>query len=1087
MSYRIDILRKILFGCLSLAVLVQVKAQYTTEFGQNRIQYKNFEWTYYSTTNFDVYYYAGGGEYAKQAIDLLEDEFNNLTDLLGYAPYNKTKIFIFNSVYDLQQSNRGLDGAVFDMGGQTNFTKLQVEIAHPGSMIAFRQEIIYELSRILIEDMMFGGSLAEIFQSSYLLTLPRWFIDGAARYIAYGWDEDMDNSIRDYLGHQRVKRLIKTETDEAGLIGQSIWNYIALTYGKSNISNVLNLTRIIRNEQNSIASTLGIPYKQFLLNWQNHYILQDEEVNQNYNPPEKDNVVASKRSAEYIFSNSKLNNSGSKVAYSKSHLGKYEVFIYDRNRDKDEKIFSGGYKVQGQKIDKRLPLLDWVDEDRLGILYFRRGYLFLSIYNTETGDRVNRTLGRFNQVHSFSFNENGRLAVISGDVDGRSDIFLISMRRNALRRITSDRYDDLDPVFIPGTAAVIFSSNRPADSLDIADINIDELENNFNLFLYDLDTTTYQYTRLTNTLSIDRMPKPKNQYEIYYLSDQKGINNLYKLNLLDSTYNQITNFNNAILDYDISFESSNLSFLMLDDGLKKVYLNESESLDQTIFTPETPRRRYSQAQFVTNLYLNLEPPAPDTIQEDVEAILEELEPEEIFIDPDEYIFEGEEPIDESSNPNFIDTDSYQFERDDSPYRPESFFSNYQKFESKTRVFGPIPYEPRFSFSNLITTYNIDPLRGFGIYFETQISDILENHKLRSGGFVLSDFSSGDFFAEYNYLKYRMDYQLRLDTKTIFIDNDFLDLMSQRYALNSIKMTASFPVTNWFRVEASPMYAWTDFKNLQHEAVINNRSHSDFARDNRVNYVGLNAKAVLDNSIEKGYNMRQGTRGLIEFHHMQATSQSTRSFSRLRFDFRHYQQIHREIVLASRLFYGYTFGPNSPDFLLGGVPNWFLNTTKVHDSDDPLTFSNTKDNTNVLFAEWVTNLRGFRYNELFGSQAILLNTELRIPFFRYITRAPLSSSFLRNFQIIGFYDMGSAWTGKFPLTSKNSVNTIQYDRVGGSTFSAEIVDYRNPWLASYGYGVHTVLLGYHAKIDFAYPIKDNRVGKLFLSVSVGLDF
>ena len=51
---------------------------------------------------------------------------------------------------------------------------------------------------------------------------------------------------------------------EAERVGHSIWNYIVQKYGRDNVSNILNLTRIIRNEQSSISSTLGVPYSRFL-------------------------------------------------------------------------------------------------------------------------------------------------------------------------------------------------------------------------------------------------------------------------------------------------------------------------------------------------------------------------------------------------------------------------------------------------------------------------------------------------------------------------------------------------------------------------------------------------------------------------------------------------------------------------------------------------------------------------------------------------------------------------------------------------------------------------------------------------------
>jgi hypothetical protein len=48
------------------------------------------------------------------------------------------------------------------------------------------------------------------------------------------------------------------------LAGQSIWNYIAERYGYTTIQNILNLTRITRDVEVGISSSLNVPYKVFL-------------------------------------------------------------------------------------------------------------------------------------------------------------------------------------------------------------------------------------------------------------------------------------------------------------------------------------------------------------------------------------------------------------------------------------------------------------------------------------------------------------------------------------------------------------------------------------------------------------------------------------------------------------------------------------------------------------------------------------------------------------------------------------------------------------------------------------------------------
>ncbi len=1073
---------------------------YHTPFGHNRIQYKRFDWYFYTTSNFEVYYYPGGQEYAREALDFLEDEFVKLTDILGYAPYTKTKIFIYNSIHDLQQSNIGIGGDVFTIGGKTDFVKLQVEIAYPGKAEEFKEELIEQLSSILINDMMFGGSLAEIFQNSYLLSLPEWFIDGAAKYLAYGWSSKMDDYIRDYLSRRKISGLVKVQNEDADIIGQSMWNYIAIRYGKSNISNILNLTRIIRNEENSIASTLGIPFKTFLSQWQNYYLQQKEEINKNYISTEKEDIVAEYRNKNIVLSHVALNPEGTKLAYTYHKDGKFRVYVKDIQSGKKKKIVSGGYSVNGQQVDENIPLIDWVDDENIGVLLYKRGYLYLNSYNINTGKKFQKPLTRFRQVESFSFNENGRLAVISGDIDGKNDIFLVSMRRNALRRITNDIYDDLHPVFIPGTAAIVFSSNRENDSVRVEGPDLKNVTDNYNLFSFDLDTTTTFFHRITNTYSRDIRPVARNQYSVYYLSDQKGITNLFEYKIQDSTFMQITAYEHSILDYDISFNQNNFAYIMLDRGRKRIFLEERYNLNKQNFTPQNARKRLEQAQYVVS---RLPQNQPEKVVVEVDPIIVDI-PEvtlpddfkEGQVNTDNYIFQGEEnqpDIIEEIGPDdsMVDTEDYVFTDDDrASYKPESFFSNYRKLEKKSRVYGPIAYEPKFNFSNLITSFAIDPLRGFSILVESEISDILENHRL-TGGFLAntSDFKSGDIFVEYDFLKYWMDFHVKLDRKVILQrqndDNveELVDLR-QKYILNKVEVGASVPLTNALRLEAAPFFATTEFRNLQNQAVSSSSNNTDLAKDKTVSFGGVRGAVVFDNTIERGFNIYQGSRGLVEFQSYQDLTGSNRSFSNLEVDLRHYQKIHRELTLAGRLFYGTYWGNNRQDYLVGGMQNWIFNRTESQGEEDPLKFTNNTDNSNILFTEFVTNLRGFDYNELFGNSALVFNAELRFPVFRYLSGSPISSNFLRNFQLIGFYDFGSAWNGNIPITRGSGAQTKKYVSNG---FIGEISNFQNPWLASYGAGLRTVLLGYYLKVDVARPIRDFQVGSTRFYFTLGLDF
>ncbi len=1060
---------------------VAFSQHYTTPFGQNRIQYKEFNWSFYSTNNFDIYYYLGGKEYALEAIDFLEEEFVTLTDQLGYAPYHKTKILIYNSIHDLQQSNIGIDGAVYTIGGRTDFVKLQVEVAYPGKAYQFKQDLLFKLTSTLIQDMMYGGSLSERFQNSYLLTLPEWFIAGVSRYLAYGWTREMDDYLRNYIVRKKIREIKRIDNEVAAIVGQSIWNYIAVKYGESNISNILNLTRIIKKEENSIANTLGISFKNFLNGWQNFYLLQSEEVANGYQSPSEEDVLEKiSRHKELITSSVKFNNDADMVAYATLKNGKYQVFVREVETRHERKITKGGYRINGQDVDTTLPLLDWQDNFTLGVVLFKRGFLYLNTYNLETGEKSQKPLNRFRQIESFSFNDNGRLAVISGDIDGQNDLFLISMRRNALRRITRDVYDDLYPVFIPGTAAIVFSSNRTNDSVSVSNVPIETLDRNFNLFVYDLDTTTSNFYRLTNTYSEDTKPYAKSEQEIYYLSDQRGISNLFKYNVRDSTFIQITSFDRSIENYDLHFDPDIISYLMLNKGREKVHLSSSLNLNSSSFTPETPRKRRENAMMIVSRVVRQN-------QQNEEKGTPKKE-RDVF-DTGDFVFDEEKEQDPLHQENTewinLDTDNYVFEKDNEEYyQPESFFLKYRNFERENERIGPIPYVPRFTFNNVITSFLWDPYRNFMAFTEVELNDVLENYKIKGGALLKTNLQQGDIFTELHYLKYWMDFKFRSDRKTYVIEEQVAEeSVRQKYKLNSVKLTASVPITNTFRVEISPFWTSTSFSNLNFR-VVKGETPEGFAPNSKHNYAGGSTALVFDNTLEKEFNLYQGTRAFVEYTSYFHTTDAHLSFSNLRFDFRRYQKIHREITWTNRVVYGKQMGPAAKVYMLGGMNNWLFAQSDLQGSGDPLLFTNERDNSDLLFNEFATNLRGLDYNEAFGTDALIINSELRVPVFQYFSNGPIKSNFLRNFQLISFIDIGSVWTGIPPFKNGRSI-TQKFD--SRTAFSAEIVKFKNPWLGGVGFGLRTVLFGYYMKLDAALPYIDGEIGKYKFYFTLGLDF
>ena len=98
--------------------------------------------------------------------------------------------------------------------------------------------------------------------------------------------------------------------------------------------------------------------------------------------------------------------------------------------------------------------------------------------------------------------------------------------------------------------------------------------------------------------------------------------------------------------------------------------------------------------------------------------------------------------------------------------------------------------------------------------------------------------------------------------------------------------------------------------------------------------------------------------------------------------------------------------------------------------------------------------------------------------------PMKSDCLRNFQILDFGDIGTAWTGKTPYSSDNSFNT---DIIENGPITIRLTHQREPIVAGYGIGLRTRLWGYFIRLDYARGIQDGMSQKGLFYWSLSLDF
>lgn len=1004
--------------------------------GKNRIQYKSFDWEVMYTNNFEFYYNANALNIAEIASSFLEDKFSELTNNIGHQPFKKTKVFIYNSERDKEQSNIGINEAdEFLFSNLSLNNRIIFKVAYNNNLNVFKNNLSYEFNKVLIRDLMHGNlSFAKRFGKVSFINIPEWFSDGAARYLAYGWDTEMDNVIRDYFLTKQKKSLNKISDEQSKYIGQSIWNYISVTYGKNTISNIINLTKIIRNPEKAISSSLGINYNNFIQNWSNYYYssISNKYIRDDLKNPELNQVNNFGKVIDL-----KKNQSGEFILFS-AIKGNYKRLVLYNIKQKKFKVLD---RIKSSEKNNSY-FLDWKNDENILYIKNLKGENNLITRNIYSNSKAYKSLYRFEKINGFSFNTKQNLIALSATVNNQSDIYLLSANSENLKKLTDDMYHDIYPSFLKKSTSVIFSSNR--NSIDLENIDTSEnISEYYNLYLYNLDTTSTKLYKLTNTLANNIKAKPLTDNKVLFLSDIRGIYNIFSLSI-DGNSKQVTDFNTNIINYYYDEIDKDLYFNNLYEG-NLIARNKSDfDISKSRFGTQTSRVDYIQKQ-----------------QSNIKK-KEKIKRENI-----------------KDNINFETTENFSFEGENK--LKSSILKNIEINRDNRRRVGN-KYKYSVIKNNFNSFLRIDPQEGLGTQVESDFIELFEDHKFYASAFLpFSSLKSSDIFTEYSFLKKRFDFRLSFDRKILFTENSE-NFIYHKYLYNQVNFNISYPISEFSRFEIAPFYSTYKFNDLDYR--IFNNTPPSFLFFEKNNFYGYFLNFIFNNTNKISYNLEKGTKLKVSIKNYQ-TENNANTFKNFSVDLSHHQPISENIIFSSRLYYGNSFGENPYKYMLGGVKNSLIRKFEDKGVNDPLLVSNGFNNYNFIFGEYI-NMRGYDFNKFDGYKVLVLNSEFRIPLVKALTGLDVSSSFLNSLQVAGFFDLGSSWNTNSPFSNKSDVNTWII-KEPGSVFQAEIENSKNPWLASYGISLRSFITDYYVKIDIAKPVEDYQVKDTKFHISFGYSF
>lgn len=1022
-----------------MLVQFQVQAQRSVDqFGKNRVQHKIFDWKFITSKHFYVYYYQDGERIAYNASRHLEREYENIINKLGLEPYDRIEIIVYNSVSDLQQSNIGLRNVDY-IGGKTNLVKARIEVPFKGSHVEFEKDLIENVCRKIIEMALYGGGLKETIQATYSMSLPDWFLAGCAAYIARGDSPEMREAVYDAIKNNR-KNPLTLRGDDARLIGQSIWHFFMSKNDEYTLTNMISLVAITHNEEQAMLNSVGLNYKELPYEWEQFYRnLFYNEIDSTERVLEPSKRIKRHNAKQRSYNDFEYSPDGKYLAYSLTKEGRYKIKVQNIETGKTKTFSRGGVKIVGQVQNKNVPVLAWRSPTELSVVTTKKGLPKMLTKDVESHTRERKEFVAFEEILDIDYSRTSPEMVISAVKKGHSDIYLYQYKTDRARQITNDLYDDFDPKFIPNTNRVIFSSNRRSDTLGFDFGESDHISNRYDLFTFPINQNQVTFlTRITDTDINEFSPTPLDSttFLVKVKKDEK-----YHIALLDKqkqVVNIISDYAQNVSDY--SYSKKDRSIVIRQKNKLNFHLLKDEklNLDTVIYS-------YSTVKMTEN----------ERLRQDTLDLIEKVL---------------------AMNLNLLRYTSDTVTKvNKKAVQYEEKLRKHEE-EKKLKTYGPYDYRQQLmSTDYIVSNLLLDPLRGAGIMMQASMTELFFNHKLNLSINIQASIRNSNYYAEYEFLKYRNDLKIRFKNENIFRSNDLGTTVA--YNSNHFEFEYSHPFSQVLRMSLTPLLVRTGYIDYLNTQKVNENSW----------FTGVRGEIVLDNTKELGLNMLEGTRMKMSATQYNGVSNTSKSFTRLNLDYRKYTTVFRKVVFAGRAGYGKFLGNSKKTFLLGGMDNWlFSETSNANNSDSPLNIDTQKDNSDLLFIDYVTNVRGFSYNKMYGEQYLIFNAELRFPIAQMITNKPIRSPFFRNILLTTFYDAGSAWDGGSPFSKDNSINTQEVG-VPSSPFKATVTNYLNPFLQSYGMGIRSMLFGYYMKMDLAWPIEHYNTGTPRLYFTLGYDF
>jgi Tol biopolymer transport system component len=575
-----------LVAAVAAALTLSAPAARAQYFGQNKVQYRDFDFQVMKTRQFDIYYYPEEKEAVTDAARMAERWYTRLSRLLNHQFLARQPIVLYASHTHFEQTNT-LSGFIGEgTGGVTELLKRRVILPMAGPLGETDHVLGHELVHAFQFDITGrGAGPLSSGNTPSAIQLPLWFIEGMAEYLSIGpVDPHTAMWMRDSVAQNKMPRIDQLDSPEyfPYRFGQALWAYVAGRWGDEVVARALRASlRGNVDAEQILEGVTGLPSKELSKQWhealqaQYRPLMEAKRAATSYGP-----VVVSEKNAGEMNIAPALSPDGTSLAFfSEKDLFSIDLYLADARTGKIRQ------KLIKTATDPHFQSLQFISSagsfDATGKRFVfgavEGGKAALSLRDSSGGNAQDFKIAEVDEIFDPSFAPDGRQVVFSAMTGGLTDLFVYDLGTKQLRRLTSDAYADLQPSWSPDGRTIVFTTDRFSTNLDTLRAG------NYQLGLMSPDGS--------NIRALPSFDDAKNVdpnwaadgASVFFVSDRNGISNVYRVDLASGARSQVTDLLTGVsgitaLSPALSVGRDRLVYSVYEHGQYRIYAIEGERM-----------------------------------------------------------------------------------------------------------------------------------------------------------------------------------------------------------------------------------------------------------------------------------------------------------------------------------------------------------------------------------------------------------------------------------------------------------------------------------------------------------------------------